>query len=68
MGNPLIPGLQNPSKGYIKDSDKDVMGYSLPGTENIEEDKDLVTGNSHTDRKRLCTIEVYEYLPEPGMY
>jgi len=67
MGNPLLPGHQITPDGHMKDSDKNVMGYSVLGAENIEEVKDLVKVNPHIGRNPLCTIEIYEFLPVPGM-
>ena len=67
MGAPLMNGQQlNPDR-TSKNSDKNVLGYSILQAENMEEAKGLLTEHPHLGWNATCSIEVHETMPLPGM-
>lgn len=67
MGSPLMNGQQLTTDGQSKNSDKEVVGYSILQAENIEEAKALLKGHPHLGWHKECSIEVFEKIPLPGM-
>jgi len=67
MGAPLMNGQKLSPDGSSKNSDKDVLGYSVLQAEDIEEVKGLLNGHPHLAWDATCSIEVHESMPLPGM-
>ena len=68
MGAPLMNGQQLSPDGQSKNSDKDIVGYSILQAENMEEAKSLLKGHPHLGGWNAeCGIEVHETMPLPGM-
>ncbi len=66
LGAPLMNGQQLSPNGKSKNSDKNVVGYSILQAENLEEAKGLLQGHPHLTWNADCTIEVHETMPLPG--
>jgi uncharacterized protein (DUF302 family) len=60
-GQQLVPD------GTSKNSDKNVVGYSVLEAGNLDEAKDLLKGHPHLAWNAQCSIEVHETMPMPGM-
>jgi hypothetical protein len=67
MGAPLMNGQQLNSNGQSKNSDKNVVGYSILQAENLDEAKNLLKGHPHLGWNADCAIEVHETMPLPGV-
>jgi len=67
LGSPLMNGQQISPDGKSKNSDKNVVGYSILQAENMEEAKSLLQGHPHLGWNASCAIEVHETMPLPGM-
>ena len=67
LGAPLMYGVQINNDGTSKDSDKNVMGYSILQAENMDGAKALLIEHPHLKWNAECTIEVHEVMPIPGM-
>ncbi len=67
LGAPLANGQQLSPDGTSKNSDKNVVGYSILQAENIENAKKLLQGHPHLTWNAACSIEVHETIPLPGM-
>jgi hypothetical protein len=67
MGAPLMNGEQLIPDGTSKNSDKNVVGYSILDAENLEEAKGLLKGHPHLAWNAQCSIEVHETMQMPGM-
>jgi hypothetical protein len=66
LGSPLVNGQQINANGNSKNSDKNVVGYSILQAESMDEAKDLLKGHPHLGWFAACTIEVHETMPLPG--
>ncbi len=66
MGTPLAGGVRLNPDGSSTVSDKDVLGYSILGAENMEEAKSLLKDHPHLNWNSACSIEVHESMPTPG--
>lgn len=67
LGAPLMYGIQINPDGTTKTSDKNVMGYSILQTQNLDDAKALLVNHPHLKWDAKCTIEVHEVMPVPGM-
>lgn len=67
MGAPLVNGLQLNPDGKSRNSDKNIVGYSILQAENMEDAKTLLSGHPHLGWNAECSIEVHETMPLPGM-
>jgi YCII-related domain len=67
MGSPLMNGQQLNPDGTSKNSDNNVLGYSVLQAEDMEEAKGLLAGHPHLVWNATCSIEVHESMPMPGM-
>ena len=67
MGAPLMNGQQLSPDGTSKNSDKNVLGYSILQAENMEDANGLLTEHPHLGWNATCSIEVHETMPLPGM-
>ena len=67
LGAPLANGHQLRPDGQGKNSDKNVVGYSILQAENLDEAKALLKGHPHLNWDAECSIEVHETMPLPGM-
>ena len=67
MGTPLMNGQQLSHDGTSKNSDKNVLGYSILQAEDMEDAKGLLAGHPHLVWDGTCSIEVHETMPLPGM-
>ena len=67
LGAPLINGQQLIPGGKSKDSDKNIVGYSILQAENMNEAKALLQAHPHLMWNPACAIEVHETMPLPGM-
>lgn len=66
MGAPLMNGQQLSLDGQSKNSDKNIVGYSILQAQNMDEAKSLLQDHPHLGWNSECTIEVYEIMPLPG--
>ncbi len=60
MGAPLMNGQQLNPDGTSKNSNKNVVGYSILDAENLEEAEGLLKGHPHLTWNAQCSIEVNE--------
>lgn len=67
LGSPLINGQQLSPDGNSKESNKNVVGYSVLQAENMADAKTLLKGHPHLGWNVECAIEVHETIPLPGM-
>lgn len=67
LGSPLMNGQQLSSNVQGKKSDKNVVGYSILQTENMDEAKALLKDHPFLGESVDFSIEVYETMPLPGM-
>ena len=67
MGAPLTNGQQLSPGGQSRNSDNDIVGYSILQAETMEEAKSLLDGHPHLGWNSKCTIEVHETMRLPGM-
>lgn len=67
IGAPLTNGLRLAHHGKSKQSDKEVVGYSILQADNLEDAKKLLSGHPHLAWDASCSIEVHETMPLPGM-
>jgi len=67
LGAPLANGQQINPDGKSKNSDKNVVGYSILQADSIEDAKKLLIGHPHLGWDAACSIEVHETMPLPGM-
>lgn len=65
-GTPLGNG-QKVTKGGVKASDKNVIGYSIIQADDMSGAVDMLKMHPHLDWMDACEIEVHESLPLPGM-
>lgn len=67
LGAPLVNGQQLSRYGKSSNSDKNVVGYSILQAANMDEAKGLLQGHPHLTWNAVCSIEVHETMPIPGM-
>ena len=67
LGSPLINGQQLSSDVHSKNSDNNVVGYSILQTENMDEAKALLENHPFLGESADFSIEVHETMPLPGM-
>jgi hypothetical protein len=67
MGSPLMNGVKLNPDGTSKDSDNNVLGYSILQAENMDGAKGLLREHPHLNWDATCSIEVHEVMPLPGM-
>jgi hypothetical protein len=66
LGTPLSGGVQVTPEG-TSPSTREVAGYSLIETEDMDTAVQLAKGHPHLNVPGGCTIEVHEAQPLPGM-
>lgn len=66
MGTPL-GNAHSMSKDSHGPSDSDVVGYSILQAESMGDVRKMIEGHPHLMMPGLCSIEVHEALPIPGM-
>jgi hypothetical protein len=67
LGAPLTNGQHLSPDGQSKNSNKNVVGYSVLQAENMDDAKALLKGHPHLGWNAECAIEVHETMPLPGM-
>jgi hypothetical protein len=67
LGSPLMNGQQLMPGGKSRNSNSDIVGYSILQAENMDEAKSLLQGHPHFGWNADCSIEVHETMPLPGM-
>jgi hypothetical protein len=67
LGWPLMNGQELTTNGEIRNSKKDVTGYSIPQADNIEDARALLKDHPHLAWNPACSIEVHETIPLPQM-
>lgn len=64
MGSPLMGGQEISPGGSVKDSAKDVSGYSIVQAHDMEEAKSLFRGHPHLNGwSPKATVEIHEFMP-----
>ena len=66
MGAPLTSGRLVASDG-VRDSDKQVTGYSILQAEDMDAAVKMLDGHPHLGWMEGCEIGVCEVIPLPGM-
>jgi hypothetical protein len=66
MGTPLGNGKKVTNDG-AKDSDKQIVGYSMLEVESMEKAIELLKDHPHLAWTEGCEVEVHESLPMPGV-
>lgn len=66
FGMPLGFG-QKITKAGFNPSNSNINGYSILQAENMDEAKELLKNHPHLSWVEGSEIEVYEFLPMPGM-
>ena len=67
MGSPLANGQQIRMDGTVKNSDKNVSGYSIIQAESMEDAKALFKGHPHLGWNPDAYVEIHETMQIPGM-
>ncbi|MEX1002373.1 MAG: hypothetical protein WDZ35_09695 [Crocinitomicaceae bacterium] len=67
LGNPLVNGKNMKSDGKLKDSNRQVCGFSILQTENMDEARSLMDGHPHLMWRDDCEVEIHELMPLPGL-
>jgi len=67
LGSPLVNGQVIGIDGQIKNSNINLTGYSILQAEDMEQLETLLEGHPHLTWNALCTIEIHELQPMPGM-
>jgi hypothetical protein len=67
LGAPLTGGQKVNPDGTAAASNKDVCGYSILQAKDMDEAKALLQGHPHLGWNAVCSIELHEAMPLPGM-
>ena len=67
LGSPLMNGQQLTPGGTGRNSESDIVGYSILQADNMEQAKALLQSHPHLGWNADCSIEVHETMPLPGM-
>jgi hypothetical protein len=67
LGSPLMNSQLLIPGGKSKNSNSDVVGYSIVQADNMEQAKGLLQNHPHLGWNADCSIEVHETMPLPGM-
>jgi hypothetical protein len=67
LGSPLMNGVQLRPDGSSKESNKNVVGYSILQADNMEDAKALLEGHPHLGWNAECAIEIHETMKIPDM-
>ncbi len=63
FGAPLMPGQDRNGTQEWKGSTKQVSGFSIVQSENIEGAKAMCTNHPHLSWNDACSLGVYEFIP-----
>jgi len=66
LGNPLVNGKNIDVKGNVRDSIRQVSGYSILRAEDVEQARSLLNNHPHLSWHDGCEIELHEVMPLPG--
>jgi hypothetical protein len=68
LGAPLMGGKEIGPDGSMKESSRQVAGYSVLQADSIDEARELLKGHPHISGWHpQATIEIHEFMPLPGM-
>lgn len=67
LGSPLMSSQQVEPGGKTKNSNSDIVGFSILQADNMKEAIALMQGHPHLGWNAACSIEIHETMPLPGM-